>query len=140
MCQNSFWRQGPGAPREKGDVAAGEGVFGPPLTASGSLLLALVSPLYRSQRDALDGNVFVAGLALFVDGIDGPIARKLQVKEVLPNWSDTLDNIIDYVTYVLMRRIAPFISAGSWAKTCGSCERQSSWFPVWDICCADIRR
>jgi phosphatidylcholine synthase len=47
------------------------------------------------------------GLALFVDGIDGPIARKLQVKEVLPNWSgETLDNIIDYITYVLIPAFA----------------------------------
>lgn len=47
------------------------------------------------------------GLALIVDGIDGPIARKLQVKEILPTWSgDTLDNIIDYVTYVLIPAFA----------------------------------
>ena len=47
------------------------------------------------------------GLALFVDGIDGPIARKLQVKEILPTWSgELLDNIIDYVTYVLLPAFA----------------------------------
>ncbi len=47
------------------------------------------------------------GLALFVDGIDGPIARKLQVKEILPTWSgELLDNIIDYVTYVLIPAFA----------------------------------
>ena len=47
------------------------------------------------------------GLALIVDGIHGPIARKLQVKEILPTWSgDTLDNIIDYVTYVLIPAFA----------------------------------
>ena len=47
------------------------------------------------------------GLALLVDGIDGPIARKLQVKEVLPTWSgETLDNIIDYVTYVIIPAFA----------------------------------
>lgn len=51
------------------------------------------------------------GLALLVDGIDGPIARKVQVKEVLPNWSgDTLDNIIDYVTYVLLPAFALYKS------------------------------
>jgi phosphatidylserine synthase len=42
------------------------------------------------------------GLALLVDGIDGPIARKAGGQGILPTWSgDTLDNIIDYVTYVL---------------------------------------
>lgn len=47
------------------------------------------------------------GLALLVDGIDGPIARKLHVKDVLPTWSgDMLDNIIDYVTYVLLPAFA----------------------------------
>ncbi|HEX2148515.1 MAG TPA: phosphatidylcholine/phosphatidylserine synthase, partial [Pseudorhizobium sp.] len=51
------------------------------------------------------------GLALFVDGIDGPIARKVKVREVLPNWSgDTLDNIIDYVTYVLLPAFALYQS------------------------------
>ncbi|HEU4986719.1 MAG TPA: phosphatidylcholine/phosphatidylserine synthase, partial [Rhizobiaceae bacterium] len=51
------------------------------------------------------------GLALLVDGIDGPIARKLQVKEVLPTWSgDMLDNIIDYVTYVLIPAFALYQS------------------------------
>jgi phosphatidylcholine synthase len=51
------------------------------------------------------------GLALLVDGIDGPIARKVRVKEVLPNWSgDTLDNIIDYVTYVLLPAFALYQS------------------------------
>jgi phosphatidylcholine synthase len=51
------------------------------------------------------------GLALFVDGIDGPIARKLQVKDVLPTWSgEMLDNIIDYVTYVLIPAFALYQS------------------------------
>jgi phosphatidylcholine synthase len=51
------------------------------------------------------------GLALFVDGIDGPIARKLDVKEVLPTWSgELLDNIIDYVTYVLIPAFALYQS------------------------------
>ena len=51
------------------------------------------------------------GLALFVDGIDGPIARKLEVKYVLPNWSgELLDNIIDYVTYVLIPAFALYQS------------------------------
>ncbi len=33
----------------------------------------------------------------------GRSPARVRVKEVLPNWSgDTLDNIIDYVTYVLL--------------------------------------
>jgi len=57
------------------------------------------------------GSFLWLGLALFVDGIDGPIARKLDVKEVLPTWSgELLDNIIDYVTYVLIPAFALYQS------------------------------
>src|SRR5208282_6335409 len=41
------------------------------------------------------------GAALAVDGADGPLARRLEVKRVLPRFSgEDLDKIIDYVTYV----------------------------------------
>lgn len=43
------------------------------------------------------------GVALIVDGIDGTLARKLKVSEVLPSWSgDALDFVVDFVTYVLV--------------------------------------
>jgi phosphatidylcholine synthase len=43
------------------------------------------------------------GLALIVDGVDGTIARHLKVAEVLPRWSgDTLDLVVDFVTYVFV--------------------------------------
>ena len=75
------------------------------LTASGSFL-AFLSVVAASEM-RWSAMFLWLGLALFVDGIDGPIARKLQVKEVLPNWSgDTLDNIIDYMTYVLIPAFA----------------------------------
>lgn len=79
------------------------------LTASGSFL-ALLSVIAAAEHRFVD-MFWWLGLALIVDGIDGPIARKLQVKEVLPNWSgDTLDNIIDYVTYVLVPAFALYES------------------------------
>ena len=75
------------------------------LTASGSFL-AFVS-LVAASEQRWTAMFWWLGLALLVDGIDGPIARKLQVKEILPTWSgDTLDNIIDYVTYVLIPAFA----------------------------------
>jgi phosphatidylcholine synthase len=41
------------------------------------------------------------GLALLVDGADGPMARKLQVDKVLPRFSGSdLDHVIDYLNYV----------------------------------------
>ena len=79
------------------------------LTASGSFL-AFVS-LVAASEERWTAMFLWLGLALFVDGIDGPIARKLEVKEVLPTWSgDLLDNIIDYVTYVLIPAFALYQS------------------------------
>src|SRR5437762_1611171 len=43
------------------------------------------------------------GVALIIDAIDGPIARRLDVKNVQPNWSgDVLDLVVDFVTYVFV--------------------------------------
>jgi len=79
------------------------------LTASGSFLAFL--SLVAAAEKQWTAMFLWLGLALFVDGIDGPIARKLQVKEVLPNWSgELLDNIIDYVTYVLIPAFALYQS------------------------------
>ncbi len=79
------------------------------LTASGSFL-AFLSLVAASEKDWTAMFLWL-GLALFVDGIDGPIARKLEVKYVLPNWSgELLDNIIDYVTYVLIPAYALYQS------------------------------
>jgi phosphatidylcholine synthase len=68
-------------------------------TASGAVLgfLALVA--------ILDGDRLAAflwlGLALFVDGIDGTLARRANVRALTPQFDGaTLDNIIDYLNYV----------------------------------------
>jgi phosphatidylserine synthase len=46
---------------------------------------------------------FCLGLALLVDGVDGPLAREFKVAEILPRWSgDTLDLIVDFTTYVFV--------------------------------------
>lgn len=43
------------------------------------------------------------GFALLIDGLDGPLARRLNVGAVLPNWSgDTLDLVVDFLTYVFV--------------------------------------
>lgn len=79
------------------------------LTASGSFL-AFLGVVAAAEHRFVD-MFWWLGLALAVDGIDGPIARKVRVREVLPNWSgDTLDNIIDYVTYVLLPAFALYES------------------------------
>ncbi len=51
------------------------------------------------------------GIALIVDGVDGTIARRLKVAELLPRWSgDVLDLVVDFVTYVFVPAYA--IAAG----------------------------
>ena len=43
------------------------------------------------------------GLALIVDGVDGALARRVGVQELLPRWSgETLDLVIDYLSYVFV--------------------------------------
>ena len=49
------------------------------------------------------GMFVCLGLALVVDGVDGPLAREFKVAEVLPRWSgETLDLIVDFTTYVFV--------------------------------------
>jgi phosphatidylcholine synthase len=71
------------------------------LTASGAALafLALLAAVDR----AWPAMFLWLGLALIVDGIDGPLARRFQVGVALPRWSgDTLDLVVDFVTYVFV--------------------------------------
>jgi phosphatidylcholine synthase len=43
------------------------------------------------------------GAALIIDGIDGTLARRLRVAELLPRWSgDVLDFVVDFTTYVFV--------------------------------------
>jgi phosphatidylcholine synthase len=65
------------------------------------------------------------GVALVIDAVDGPIARRLNVARLQPNWSgDVLDLVVDFVTYVfvpayaitasglLLPQAAPLLGAG----------------------------
>ena len=59
--------------------------------------LALVAVL---KGDAVVAFMWL-GVALFVDGIDGSLARKARVREYTPNFDGaSLDLVIDYFTYV----------------------------------------
>jgi phosphatidylcholine synthase len=70
-------------------------------TASGAVLafLALVAVVERDFRLAF---VWLA-LQVIVDSVDGAVARRARVKDLLP-WFDggKLDDIIDYLTYVVI--------------------------------------
>ena len=71
------------------------------LTASGAALALLALILATGGQWA--AMFFCLGLALIVDGIDGPLARAFKVAEVLPRWSgETLDIVVDFVTYVFV--------------------------------------
>ena len=51
------------------------------------------------------------GLALVIDGVDGTLARRLRVAELLPRWSgELLDFVVDFLTYVFVPAYA--IAAG----------------------------
>jgi phosphatidylcholine synthase len=43
------------------------------------------------------------GVALVIDALDGPLARRLDVVRLQPDWSgDVLDLVVDFVTYVFV--------------------------------------
>jgi phosphatidylcholine synthase len=71
------------------------------LTALGAgvALIALLEAV-REHWAAMFGWL---GVALAIDAIDGPIARRLDVVRQLPDWSgDVLDLVVDFVTYVFV--------------------------------------
>src|SRR5664279_4453471 len=66
---------------------------------AGIALLALL----EAVRDYWSAMFAWLGVALVIDAVDGPIARRLDVVRVLPNWSgDVLDLVVDFVTYVFV--------------------------------------
>lgn len=68
------------------------------LTASGAVL-ALLALRAVHQGDVQAMFVWL-GIALVVDAVDGPLARLIDVKRVLPRFSgERLDLIVDYLTY-----------------------------------------
>lgn len=75
------------------------------LTASGALW-ALLALLAAAEHDWAMMFGWL-GIALIVDGLDGPLARAVKITERLPNWSGAaLDFVIDYATYVLVPAFA----------------------------------
>ena len=75
------------------------------LTASGAVL-ALLALQAASRRDWQMMFMWL-GAALVVDSVDGPLARALKVKTVLPRFSgERLDLIVDYLTYVAVPAFA----------------------------------
>jgi phosphatidylcholine synthase len=70
-------------------------------TACGAALALLALVLATGGHWA--AMFFCLGLALFVDGVDGPVARRFKVAQVLPRWNgEGLDYVVDFVTYVFV--------------------------------------
>ncbi|MEM9432475.1 MAG: CDP-alcohol phosphatidyltransferase family protein [Pseudomonadota bacterium] len=91
------------------------------LTASGAVFAML------AMLAAVDGKWALMFLwlvvAFFVDGIDGPLARKYDVKTNAPAFDGVLlDLIIDYLTYVFIPAFALFKS--------GLFEGWTGWFVI----------
>ena len=74
-------------------------------TATGAALALLALILATGGHWA--GMFFCLGLALLVDGLDGPMARAFEVEKLLPRWSgNTLDLVVDFTTYVFVPAFA----------------------------------
>jgi phosphatidylcholine synthase len=74
---------------------------------AGVALLALL----EAVREHWSAMFAWLGVALVIDAIDGPMARRLDVVRLQPNWSgDVLDLVVDFVTYVFVPAYA--ITAG----------------------------
>jgi phosphatidylcholine synthase len=64
--------------------------------------IALIAQL-EAVRGRWDAMFAWLGVALVIDALDGPIARRLNVVDVQPNWSgEVLDLVVDFVTYVFV--------------------------------------
>ena len=78
-------------------------------TAIGAILAMLAMLAAVDERWDLMFLWLVA--AFFVDGLDGPLARKFDVKKFAPEYDGILlDLIIDYLTYVFIPAYALFVS------------------------------
>ncbi|NEW90479.1 phosphatidylcholine synthase [Rhodopseudomonas sp. BR0M22] len=70
-------------------------------TAAGAAIALLA--LLEAVRQHWAGMFAWLGLALLVDAIDGPLARRLDVARLQPQWSgDVLDLVVDFLTYVFV--------------------------------------
>ena len=90
------------APERKPPPLANVGAFGVHIFTASGAALALFALLAAVEHNWTKVFWFL-GAALFVDGIDGTLARRLDVAERLPRWSgDILDLVVDFLTYVFI--------------------------------------
>jgi len=76
--------------------------------------IALIA-LLEAVREHWTAMFWWLGAALVIDGVDGPMARRLDVVRLQPNWSgDVLDLVVDFVTYVFVPAYAITASGLLW--------------------------
>jgi phosphatidylcholine synthase len=80
------------------------------------LALLMVHLAYRGEVEAV---LWLFLVAMVVDGSDGLLARRLRVKEVVPEIDGALlDNIVDYLTYAFAPMVllwaAGYLPSGAW--------------------------
>ena len=94
-------------------------------TATGAVWAMLA--LLAAVEENWDGMFLWLVVALIIDGLDGPWARKAQVKKHAPIYDGVLmDLIIDYLTYVFIPAYALFES--------GLLPGWTGWFAIIVIC------
>src|SRR6202142_4071608 len=78
---------------------------------AGVALLALM----EAVREHWTATFWWLGVALVIDGVDGPMARRLDVIGLQPNWSGGVpDLVVDFVTYVFVPAYAITASGMLW--------------------------
>jgi phosphatidylcholine synthase len=83
-------------------VAASRGVFFVHIVTASGVAWALLALQAAVNRD-WPTMFFWLGVALAVDAIDGPLARRFSIAQVMPRWSGvTLDLVVDYANYVFV--------------------------------------
>ncbi|HSY55112.1 MAG TPA: CDP-alcohol phosphatidyltransferase family protein [Bradyrhizobium sp.] len=76
--------------------------------------VALIA-LLEAVREHWAAMFWWLGAALVIDGVDGPMARRLDVVRLQPNWSgEVLDLVVDFVTYVFVPAYAITASGLLW--------------------------
>jgi phosphatidylcholine synthase len=66
---------------------------------AGIALLAML----EAVREHWTAMFWWLGVALAIDALDGPMARRLEVERLQPDWSgEVLDLVVDFVTYVFV--------------------------------------
>jgi len=108
----------PDAPGQPAPTLARTAAFGVHLLTAIGAALALLSLLAAAERRWSLMFLWL-GLSLIVDTIDGPIARRVRVAELLPRWSgDVLDLVVDFLTYVFVPAFAIAVG-GFWREPGG---------------------